>query len=269
VAERLLRRGAQVTVTSRHIHRLDDLQAAGARAIWFEAGDPDSRERLTGALQEDLLVLDSVPLIDTADGLRDPTPCILRVLGSRPVRVVYLSTTGVYGAQHVVDERTPPAPRSRRESMRVDAENAVLAGSWSALVLRPAAIYGPGRGVHVAMRKGTFRFFGDGTNHISRIHVDDLATHAEAALFSSVTGAYPVADEEPCTSREIAEFCSDLLGVPTPVSARGSDLHDSRRADRRVDGSAIRSLLGVRLQYPSYRSGIPASLAEEAHAGLE
>jgi hypothetical protein len=32
-------------------------------------------------------------------------------------------------------------------------------------------------------------------------------------------------------------------------------------ANRRVDGSAIRKLLGVTLRYPSYRTGIPASLS--------
>jgi hypothetical protein len=43
-------------------------------------------------------------------------------------------------------------------------------------------------------------------NVVSRIHVDDLATHVEAGLLAEVTGVYPVADEESCTSREIAEF---------------------------------------------------------------
>jgi hypothetical protein len=38
-------------------------------------------------------------------------------------------------------------------------------------------------------------------------------------------------------------------------------LHETRRADRRVDGSAVFRLLGVTLHYPNYRLGIPASLA--------
>ena len=59
--------------------------------------------------------------------------------------------------------------------MRVDEENDVLAGPWSSLILRPAAIYGPDRGVHVSLAQGRHRMLGDGSNYISRIHVDDLA----------------------------------------------------------------------------------------------
>jgi nucleoside-diphosphate-sugar epimerase len=95
-----------------------------------------------------------------------------------------------------------------------------------------------------------------GDNFVSRIHVDDLAAHCEAALLSDVTGSYPVADEEPCTSTEIAEFCARLLDLPLPHSPANA----RAASGRQVDGSAIRRLLGITLAYPSYRVGIPASL---------
>jgi nucleoside-diphosphate-sugar epimerase len=178
-------------------------------------------------------------------------------------RTVYLSATGVYGSQSIVDERTLPTPETARTKARVAAEEAIL-GSRGGLVLRPAAIYGPGRGVHIAVREGTFRLAGDGSNFVSRIHVDDLTAHCQAALFSDLGGAWPVADEEPCTSREIAEFCTALYGG-TPLRAAGpAELGETRRADRRVDGSAVRRLLNIQLRYPSYRAGIPACIAEEA-----
>jgi nucleoside-diphosphate-sugar epimerase len=110
------------------------------------------------------------------------------------------------------------------------------------------------------MRRGDFSLPGDGSNFVSRIHVDDLAAVAEAAMLSDVTGAFPVADDEPCTSREIAEFCAALLAVPMPPAVSISSLHQTRRANRRVNGAAIRNLLGVRLEFPSFRVGIPASL---------
>jgi nucleoside-diphosphate-sugar epimerase len=147
--------------------------------------------------------------------------------------------------------------------LRVEAEQAVAQGPWPSLVLRPAAIYGPGRGVHVALREGSFQLANDGSNFVSRIHVDDLATHAGHSLLSDLTGAYPVADEKPCSSREIAEFCANLLGLPLPESVTEESLSETRRSDRRVDGSAIRRLLGIELRYPSYRQGIPAALKEE------
>jgi len=177
--------------------------------------------------------------------------------------MVYLSTTGVYGSNEKVDERTPAAPRSEREMLRVAAEHAVMSGPWSNLILRPAAIYGPGRGIHKAMQSGTFQLPEQPTNFVSRIHVDDLAAHAEAALLSSIQGAWPVADEEPCTSLQAAEFCSGLFGSSLPSRVPARQLGETRRSDRQVDGSAIRKVLGISLRYPSYKTGFPACLAAE------
>ena len=200
-------------------------------------------------------VLHSIPTVESTEY----THSLLAALGRLPARLVYLSTTGVYGAVRDVDEHTAPHPQSVREQLRVAAEQAVLAAPYPTLILRPAAIYGPGRGIHVSMRTGKFRLAGQGANFVSRIHVDDLAAISAAALVSEATGAYPVADEHPCTSLEIAGYCAELLRTPMPVSTRTESLHETRRADRRVDGRAICRLLGVSLRYPSYREGIPAS----------
>jgi nucleoside-diphosphate-sugar epimerase len=200
-------------------------------------------------------VLYSIPALDP-----DPTADVLRPIAGRVERVVYLSTTSVYGAQRDVDESTAVAPLSPSAKARVVAERQVLEGPWSSMVLRPAAIYGPGRGVHVKMKAGAFLLAGAGLNYVSRIHVEDLAAVCEAALLSEVGGAWPVADEEPCPSREIAQYCADLLGVPMAREASPDELHATRRSDRRVEGSAVLRKLGVRLRYPSYRQGIPASV---------
>jgi nucleoside-diphosphate-sugar epimerase len=220
VARRFLARGATVTATHRNTERFD--VAPGA------------------------LVLHSVPP-EGSHGL-------VEMLGDAPARVVYLSTTGVYGDARFVDESTPVSPLTEQHRMRLEEESRVASRPWSSLILRPAAIYGPGRGVQESLRRGTCRV---DDNYVSRIHVDDLAAHIEAALLSEVTGAYPVADDEPCTSREIAEFCARLLDLPLP-------LHEQAKAcstNRRVDGSAIRRALGITLRYPSYRVGIPASIS--------
>lgn len=233
VARRMLARGATVIGTSRSPERL-----TGITGVLL--GDvPDFIER-------GCMVLHSIP--------PEGSPDLQALLGDAPSRVVYLSTTGVYGTAHEVNETTPADWSSERARVRLEAEQAIAAGPWSTLVLRPAAIYGPGRGVQESVRRGTYP---PGENFISRIHVDDLAAHCEAALLSDLTGAYPVADEEPCTSREIAEFCSKLLSVPLPD---GPVATPRIFGDRKVDGSAIRSLLGVKLRYPSYRTGIPACI---------
>jgi nucleoside-diphosphate-sugar epimerase len=220
VARRFLDRGARVMTTNRNTERFEVARGA--------------------------LVLHSVPP-EGSHGL-------VERLGDAPARVVYLSTTGVYGAARFVDESTAAAPRTERHWLRLQEEQRVAEGPWSSLILRPAAIYGPGRGVHESVKRGTCRV---DEKLVSRIHVDDLAAHVEAGLLSDVSGAYPVADEEPCTSREIAEFCARLMDLPLP-------LHEQAKAcstGRQVDGSAIRRALRITLRYPSYRVGIPASIS--------
>lgn len=233
VARRMQQRGAAVIGTSRDPSRLTGI--TGIRL-----------EDVPAVIERGCVVLHSIP--------PEGSPDVLSLLGDVPSRVVYLSTTGVYGSARDVNETTPVDGSGERARVRLEAEQAIAAGPWSTLVLRPAAIYGPGRGVQESVRRGTYPA---GENFISRIHVDDLAAHCEAALLSDLTGAYPVADEEPCTSREIAEFCSQLLGVPLPD---GPVAMPRIFGDRKVDGSAIRRLLGITLKYASYRTGIPASL---------
>ncbi len=246
VARMFRERGWDVTSTSR----------SGTGGLQLDVNDRTSLERLSKVIHSETVVLHSIPVAGVMGALR----------AKPPARVVYLSTTGVYGAAAMVDETTPVAPRTLREQLRVDEEQEVQAGPWQAIVLRPAAIYGPGRGIHASMRQGKYQLMGEGANYVSRIHVDDLARIACAAMLSDLTGAYPVADEAPCTSREIAEYCAKLLGIPTPVSTPAELLGETRRADRRVNGSAIRKLLDVTLQYPNYREGIVACLEEEARA---
>ena len=237
----------------------------------LDVGDDASLSSVAELVGEQGRVLLSIPtLTETNSGtaqLVDPTARIVKALGNTPARVVYLSTTGVYGETKQVNETTPIAPLSERQRRRAEAERAVAAGPWPSLILRPAAIYGPGRGVHAALREGRFRLAGDGGNFISRIHVEDLAALTAAAIESDITGAYPAADENPCTSSEMARYCADLLGMPMPPSVERGEVDETRRADRRVDGRAICKLLGVSLRYPRYREGVAAALAEEAAPG--
>ncbi len=261
VAERLLERHIAVLCTTRTPAKLEDLARRGASVLRLEVLEPATLAEVGRRVPAGARVLHSIPVIDSERGPFDPTPLLLEALGGSIRRLVYLSTTGVYGAAAAVDETTPPAPLGEREQLRLEAERAVGGGDWSWLVLRPAAIYGPGRGVHESIRAGRYRLPGAGDNLVSRIHVEDLAAVAEAALDSDLTGAYPVADLEPCTAREMAEFCARLLGLPLPGSVNPQAVHRSRQVSRRVDGRAILRLLGLRLRYPSYRTGVPAALA--------
>ncbi|MBM3812276.1 MAG: hypothetical protein FJW20_11665 [Acidimicrobiia bacterium] len=243
VAARLTARGLPILTTSR------------TAPFRLDTTDPVSVRELRNQIQPGARVLYSIPPVSAAT--------LSEALTGRVAHVVYISATGVYGRALDVAEATSAAPTHAREQARLREEEILHAGHWSTLILRAAAIYGPGRGVHESIRQGRHKLWGDGGNFISRIHVDDLAAIAEAALLSDVTGSYPVADEEPCTALEMAAFCAPLVNMPVPAPSSELPPDDTRRANRRVDGRAIRKLLGVELRYPSYRYGIPASIAEE------
>jgi nucleoside-diphosphate-sugar epimerase len=248
VAMRLRARGLPVLATSRTPAGLRDLTEAGVTVVRMVWEENDTVEALKEQLWPERRTLYSIP-----SGMARLQPLLQG-------RLVYLSTTGVYGKQHVVNELTPAKPETPRELRRWQEEQLASRASNSVLVLRAAAIYGPERGVHASMGAGSYRLIGSGENYVSRIHVDDLAAGAEAGLLGDLTGAWPVADEEPCRAREIAEYCARLLNVPMPPSGEASNEDDTRLADRRVDGAAVRAALGVKLRYPSYRDGIAAAL---------
>lgn len=230
------------------------------RRLEADFGRAEDLQTLASALPDEFLLVHSIPVLEDR---RDATRQVLEALGDRARRIVYLSTTAVYGSHTGVDEATPPDPQTPEARLRREAETAVLSAPCPSIVLRPAAIYGPGRGVHVSIPAGRYRLAGDGSAWVSRIHVDDLAALVEAALFSRVGGAWPVADEEPARQRDIAAFVCRLLGCPMPACAPAEQLHRTLRANRRVDGRAIFRLHGLALRYPTYRTGIPACLAAE------
>jgi nucleoside-diphosphate-sugar epimerase len=241
VAKRFLARGARVTATTRNPQKLANL---GAEII-----DSDD---YPAHVRPDMLVLHSIPPGGPA-GLLD-------ALRHKARRLVYLSSTAVYGAATIVNETTAVDSSTERSRARLEVEREVVQGPWSSLILRPAGIYGPGRGVQESLRRGEHSL---SSGFVSRIHVDDLAAHADAALLSDVTGAYPVADEEPCTSRDIAQFCAQLLNLPLGDGTGHAARPPRYSSNRRVDGSAIRRLLGLTLTYPSYRVGVPAALSAD------
>ncbi|HYO81739.1 MAG TPA: hypothetical protein VES20_10075 [Bryobacteraceae bacterium] len=189
-------------------------------------------------------------------------PHITAALAERqPSRLIYVSTTGVYGAQKHVDAASSAAPDRPEMVARVVAEQSILNGRWSGAVLRPAAIYGPDRGIHRRVQEGTFRLGpGEQGNYISRIHVHDLSRIVVRMLESDIEGAWPVADDHPCPSLEIAQFTAEILGISAAFPADPEPLHATRRSDRRVRGDELRTVLGLELRYPSYHPAIREAL---------
>jgi nucleoside-diphosphate-sugar epimerase len=190
------------------------------------------------------------------------------ILAAQPRRVLYISSTSVYGDQLFVNSECDAAPSEAKGLHRVEEEAWLSAQPWSTLIVRPAAIYGPGRGVHVRIRERRPPRT-SGSTVVSRIHVDDLAAILEAGIFSGMEGSWPCADDAPCSTEVISSWCAKLLNNSL-ISSVPSVTDNAPRAGgatlvsgRTVDGRKIRELLGIDLLYPGYQSGVLASIQEE------
>lgn len=249
VARLLASRGGRVLGTVRTDDEERAVLDAGAVPLRFDADDAASREALARRCGDEggaLRALVAFPPARQPGGERTAT--VLRSLAGHAVRVVQLSSTAVYGDASRVDASTAATPASERGALYLEAERAVREGPWSALVLRAAAIYGPGRGL-LAEGGPRFQHARSLDAVASRIHADDLAALAVAALAGSLEGVFPAADEEPASGRALLAAWSGTAWAP-PAS------RPDPRGSRRVDGSAVARALGVRLRYPSFRDAI-------------
>ncbi|HYN76989.1 MAG TPA: SDR family oxidoreductase [Lamprocystis sp. (in: g-proteobacteria)] len=190
-----------------------------------------------------------------------------------PCRVVYISTTGVYGdCQGAwVDESWPVRPAADRAHRRWDAEQTLRrwgAESGAALViLRVAGIYGPGRLPLERIRQCHPLVRPEESPYSNRIHVDDLVTACSAAMDRGQPGAvYNACDDHPSTMTDYFLAVAAAAGLPRPplipmAEATGqvsagmlSYLAESRRLSNRK----LREELGVALRYPSLADGLRA-----------
>jgi nucleoside-diphosphate-sugar epimerase len=131
--------------------------------------------------------------------------------------------------------------------------------------LRAAAIYGPGRGQHERVRSGSARIAGDGSHHICRIHVADLAHGLlQAVTLRLGAQAYVVADDLPAPQGEVIRYLAARLGVPVPASVPLESAPETLRHDRQVDASRFKRDAALSWRYPTYREGFEACLRAEA-----
>jgi len=187
--------------------------------------------------------------------------------------VGYLSTTAVYGNHDGgwVSEETPPAPSSRRGSLRLRAEE-----QWSSLyineglplhIFRLAGIYGPGRSAIDAVRSGNARRIDKPGHVFNRINVEDIVQTLIASMKKPNIGSiYNLADDDPAPSHEVIQFACNLTGIESPelIEFNQTEMAPIVRSfykdNKRIDNNKIKRELGVNLLYPDYRSGIRSCL---------
>lgn len=294
LARRALAQGWRVVALTRNETTAAELRAAGAEVVLAELASETwwrAPELAGGA--------DRVAVTVAAggggaagyrssyvDGLRSVIGwgAGLRAGGGATGPLIYTSSTSVYPQDGGVRVTEADPVGGEAETTRALIEAERIAGGWhvatgsSAVVLRLAGIYGPGR-VHLVEQVRSGEVSGRPDVHLNLIHRDDILTAMEATWDlaerrSGVGGGgaggrgegpavLNIADEGAATKGEVVAWLAERLGVPMPrftgLPAGG------RRAltpDRIIDATRARDALGWRLRYRDFRDGYRSVLSE-------
>jgi len=246
------------------------LAGRGLRTL---AGDLDRPESLAALAGTAALVLHAAPPAET--GARDArTRSLVAALsGARmlPRRIVYLSTSGVYGdcGGARVDESRPLAPQTERARRRVDAELALR--EWGAergveiVILRVPGIYAADRLPLERLRQGTPVLRADEDVYTNHVHADDLAAICVRALeLDAPPGVYNASDDTELKMGDYFDLVADRHGLARPPRVSRADaearlpptLFSFMRESRRLVNRRLKDVLDVRLRYPTVFEGV-------------
>jgi len=252
-----------VVLTARSRERVLALRAAGYLAEELDISDAEKTRHFFSQYKNIETVVDSVP---PAAGTANGPLHVVQALQERALpirRVIYLSTTGVYGVDDgtSVDETRRLNPLHARAQLRVDAEAVYQASGFPCCCFRIAAIYGPGRGPGLSLKAGRYPYVEGGARWSNRIHVTDLARAIQAAISSNheLPPAVNLSDDQPALTRDVIEFYCAKFSLPFPQSislqnARERGL-DTLLSNQRVSNSLLKRTFSLELSYPSYKEG--------------
>ena len=268
LAARLVPQGWRIVGTTRSPDKADAIADTGVEPVVWPGAD-------LGAL---IAQFPNVLVSAGPDSAGDP---VLNAVEDAVTRaapdlrwVGYLSTTGVYGDHDGdwVDEDTPLTPSTKRGRARVAAE-----ARWQAIpdlplhIFRLAGIYGPGRGPFAKVRAGTARRIIKPGQVFSRIHVEDIAQALELSLQRPDPGAvYNLCDDDPAPPQDVIAHAAELLGLPVPpaIPFDQADMTPMARSfyaeSKKVRNDRIKQALGWAPQFPTYRAGLAALLAQDS-----
>jgi nucleoside-diphosphate-sugar epimerase len=196
-----------------------------------------------------------------------------RIARASPVRLVYASTTGVYGdcGGATIDETRPARPGNARAVRRVDAErrlrDAGVRGALSVRILRIPGIYAGDRLPLARLRSGTPALDTAEDVYTNHIHADDLA----AIVLRMLQRGRPqrvvhAVDDSDLRMGEYFDAVARAAGLPTPPRVSRAEaekvlspmLLSFMRESRRLSNRRLREELGTRLRYPTVAAFLAA-----------
>ncbi|MGZ3184678.1 MAG: NAD-dependent epimerase/dehydratase family protein [Telluria sp.] len=264
----LVARRFRVFAVTSQSGRCAELRAAGAVPVVANLDEPWTLRRLAG-LADQVVHLAPPP----GQGERDTRTRALCAALGRGTRLVYVSTTGVYGdcGGALFDETRPVAPRNARARRRVDAERVLRA--WARRthgrlsILRVPGIYARDRLPEKRLREGTPALRDEDDVYTNHIHADDLARAvAQALLRGAPNRVYHAVDDTRMKMGQYFDAVADALGLARPPRLARAELEQAvspmllsfMSESRRLDNTRLRAELGVRLRYPDVASMLAA-----------
>jgi len=250
--------GHRVTALTRHPSRIPDWTKQGIEAIVGDVVQPASLTQLPAA---DLCLYavgyDRTGTADKRSVYVDGVENVLREIRTRVPRLIFISSTSVYGQEsgETIDEFSRCEPSSESGIICRDAEKMVQElypvqdATPSAVILRSAGLYGPGRLIaRQEQLKLQTPLPGRPDAWLNLIHVDDAVQAIQKQSQRPFADpVYLLSDERPLTRSEFYGAIAERIGAPEPLFVPGDD----NSLNKRCQSMRIREALSLNLKYPN------------------
>lgn len=253
------------------------LRILGVKQVCGDLDQPATLRRLAGLAHA---VLHSAPPPGTAGGDPRKEPRTQRLLAtlaksrSLPRRIIYISTSGVYG--DCSGERVPETRRlaaaTARAKRRVAAESLLRGFGRRAptrvSLLRAPGIYAADRLPLERIRRGDPLLVAAEDVYTNHIHAEDLAQACVVALErGAACRAYNICDDSAVLMGDWFDRLADAFALPRPPRATRAEasarlppmLLSFMGESRRLDNARMKKELKLQLRYPTVDVGINAA----------
>jgi nucleoside-diphosphate-sugar epimerase len=197
-------RGLHVTGTTRHSEKLDELAKVCQKGILVKENSEEEFATLI-ASNEALLVTIGADRPEDYDTAYRQIAHLFRHLALEmdiPRRLIYTSSTGVYGDHHgrFVDEESDLLAQSEQAKILIETEHlyhSLTELGWHVCILRLAEIYGPGRELSKRVKHYQNQPLpGTGEKYTNMVHKTDIAAAIDYALRHHLEGIFNLADDD-------------------------------------------------------------------------
>lgn len=232
LVRRLLNEGHQVVALDyKEGLKTEELRTWGAEVVIGSVADKDLMDRCTQGVEvvhhlaaafRELNVPNSYYHEVNVGGTRNALEAALRY---KVKKFIYCSTCGVHGnIDHPPGgEESPIQPADYYQATKYEAEplvNEFYKKGLNTVILRPAAIYGPGDPerfymIYKRVARGTFPMFGSGKTFYHPLYIDNLVDAFMLAMEEEKGNgqAYLIADEEYLGIEDLVRKVGQAMGI--------------------------------------------------------